>query len=463
MRWIAALQLLWLTLQLTKPLHASSESLYQRDISTSSLPDQRGALLVVDGKQTTCEVALIDSRSGYVAASCVKPKNGKVDVSKKYEVFIDNGPKASPSKYRVSDIEVSFLYYEATYMINLAIVQFNKEEEVSWKNPVAEFSTGWDDLYYVRRTLDNAQDMKWNTPVVKAQLKDSDGCSEASETYKKNPNAFLCIDSGTQSIFKEPCQVPYGSIYAVKKPGDMSIAALYSHSSVYGTDTCGNSKQFHYYTVLGHYNSWASSYLKYNITTLSPPTGAKTPPPSWSGDNNIPPSNPKITTFSGDLYPRQGVIPPLGSSAEANNTQTSTTGGSKPTTSASDSASGFTSGSTSASVPASTSGSAASNLPQGPSSGNNGSGITRTAIIAIAVAVPAGTLLGVIALFLLRRWWKKRHNERTWNANQERDNYNALQIMNEIGGATNRDSELPSYERVLFGDRPMSAAETKSK
>ncbi|KAJ1957459.1 hypothetical protein GGI12_005017 [Dipsacomyces acuminosporus] len=338
-------------------------------------------------------------------------------------------------------------------------MNFDMEKDVSWKNPIAKFSTGWDDLYYVRRTLDNAYDLRWNTPVVKAQLKDSDGCLEASETYKNSSNAFLCIDSGTQSIFKETCRVPYGSIYAVQKPGDMAIAALYSHSSVYGTDTCGNSKQFHYYTILGHYNAWASAYLNYNITALPPPKGASTPPVSGSANVNILPSNPNIVTFSGDFYPRQGAIPPLGSGAEANDTQTSITGGSKPTASASDSAPN----SASASVPASASGSAASNLPQGSSSGSNGSGITRAAIIAIAVAVPVGTILIVIALFLLRWWRKKRHNERTWNAGQERDNYNAIQIMNEIGGATNRDSELPSYERALFGDRPTSAAETKSK
>ncbi|KAJ1961164.1 hypothetical protein GGI12_003405 [Dipsacomyces acuminosporus] len=451
MRWTASFQLLFFALQLIRPLHASSEELDKRTVDTSSVSGQRGALLVIDGKQTSCEIALIDNRAGYVATSCLKLKGNQIDYSVKYEVFIDNGPKAAPSKYKIDQIDTSSAYNETTYVYNIAVIQFNKAEKVFWKSPIAKFSTKWNDLYYVRRTLDNVQDIKWNTPVVKAQLKDSDGCSEASGLYKKNPNAFLCIDSGTQSIFNKTCQVPYGSIYAVKQPSDIAIAALYSHSSVYGTDMCGNSRQFHYYTILGDFNSQASGYLGYSISELSPPNDASASQSSFHMNDTAAPSNPDISTFSGDLYPRQGAIPPSAAGTGANTAQTSTSGTSNPAASGS------------ASAPSSAATSSPQSSGSGSGSDSDSGGITRTAIIAIAVAVPVVTILGIVGLFFLYRWWKKRHNEHTWDASQERSNYNAIQIMNEIGGAANRDSELPSYEGALFGDRRTRTSDSKSK
>ncbi|KAJ2610351.1 hypothetical protein H4S08_003649 [Coemansia sp. RSA 1365] len=54
--------------------------------------------------------------------------------------------------------------------------------------------------------------------------------------------------------------MPYGSIYGIASD-DMAIAGLYSHSVVYGDDTCGGDKEYHYYTVLTNYLKYARSVL----------------------------------------------------------------------------------------------------------------------------------------------------------------------------------------------------------
>ncbi|KAJ1963802.1 hypothetical protein GGI12_001839 [Dipsacomyces acuminosporus] len=423
-----------------KPSSGSLSGLGKRAVTTSNVSGQRAALLVIDGNQTTCEIALVDNRGGYVAASCIKYKGDRVDFSLKYEAYIYNGPGAAPARYKIEQIDAHFAYNQTTYANNIAVVQFNKAEKSLWYSVIAKFSFEWNDRYYVRRTLNNVKDMDWNDPAVKPQLKDSDGCSDASELYRNNPDGLYCISGSTPSIYNKTCQVPYSSMYGVIQPSDLGMAALYSHSAVYGKDMCGGSRKFHYYTRIANYNFWASQVLGYSISVVTHANNSYIPPTTFALNGTKTPSSPDITIFSGDLYPRQGAIPPSSSNSEPSATPTGTSGAS--------------------SVPSNTptpTPTSSSNSAHPANSNSASGGMTRTAIIALAVAVPLGTILATVGLFFLYRWWRKRHNELTWNTNQ-----NHRQIINEIGGATNRESELPPYERTAPTQQPEQILDSKS-
>ncbi|KAJ1963800.1 hypothetical protein GGI12_001837 [Dipsacomyces acuminosporus] len=433
-------QLFALALWIARPSYGAADGLNKRLVDISKVSDFRGALLLIDGKQTTCEIALSDNRAGYVAASCIGLNGDKVDYSLKYEVYIYNGRNTDSSKYHVDSITVHPAYNQTSYANNIAVIQFNKAERTLWKNYIGKYPYEWTNHFYVRRTLTSSQEMKWADPIVIAEFKDNEGCLDASGLYKNNRGGLYCIDSSVLSNNGKNCQRPYTSMYAVIDPNDLGIAALYSHSAVYGKDMCGNNKIFHYYTILTNYNMWAASVIGYDISIFTHTSDTSTQPKTFAMNSTTTQDDPRISLFAGNLYGRDSVIP---SSTTSSLTvgPTGTSGASNPSASS-------------------------SNSSHGSSSDKSSSGIPHSAIIAIAVAVPVGTIFGVVVLFFVYKWWRKRQNELRWNANDERSHYNALQIANELGGARGRDSMLPPYEANPPGAsppdaRPKSTIDTK--
>ncbi|KAJ1963801.1 hypothetical protein GGI12_001838 [Dipsacomyces acuminosporus] len=435
MKRLALFQLLSLALWTVKPSHAIPDGLSKRRVDTSKVADGRAALLLIDEIQTTCEIALIDNRGGYVAASCIGlkgDKGDKVDYSLKYEVYIYNGPKTTPTRYNIDAITLHPSFNQTTFANNIAVVQFNKEEKALWKNLIGKYPYEWDDRYYVRRTLDSSNYSKWNAPVVRAKLGDSEGCSDASELYKNNPSGLYCIDAAILSSFEKSCQRPYSSMYGVIQPNNLSIAALHGYSAAYGKDMCGDVKQFHYYTILANYNEWAASVLGYDVSTLTLTSNTETQPKTFAMNSTSSPNDSRVSLFSGNLYTRQAAIPPSSANSKADTALTDVSGTSNPAVSP-------------------------STASYSPATDHSNSSLTRSAIIGIAVAVPVGTILGVVGLFFLYKWWRKRKNTLTWSPNQERSNYNAIQIANELGGASDRDAELPPYESAKESEDNLDA------
>ncbi|KAI8321491.1 hypothetical protein GQ54DRAFT_304749 [Martensiomyces pterosporus] len=135
--------------------------------------------------------------------------------------------------------------------------------------------------------------------------------------------------------------------------------------------------------------------------------------------------------FGGDIYPREGVIQtpaPFGSySSTATGDVSATSTSSTSTTTTSSTASGTThAASTAASTPD------ASSQPATRSD----AGLTKSQIIAIAVVVPVVTCLLILGAFMYYRWHKKRKYEEGWSPRAKRQNLNAHNLINEIGGAS---------------------------
>ncbi|KAI8322928.1 hypothetical protein GQ54DRAFT_303721 [Martensiomyces pterosporus] len=450
MRQPALLAILTLILGMVFPSSGSSSSLSKRLMDTSAVAGFRGALLVVNGKQTTCEIALMDNRSGYVAASCLEFNGDRVSYKATYEVYIDNGPKVSPSKFKVDELDVHPSFNQTTYANNIAVVQFNMAEQQLWKNYIAAVRVEWDDLYYTRRTLSNVDKVMWNTPTVEAQFNDSADCASANDLYKQNTNGFFCTNTSTVSIYNSTCHIPYGSVYAVVQPKDMAIAAVYSHSSVYGPSMCADDRQLHYYTILANYVAWTAGVIKRPVNTFRHTSNNWGSTSTFTMNATSMPSTSGVSLFSGDIYSREAVVVSPSSSAASSTPSTAVSA--SPSLLAASSVD-TTSAAKSTSAVESSSGHSAS--------ASSSNGISKNAIIAIAVTVPIATILIIIGLFFLYKRWYRQRNEQMWDPNSERRNINAMHIMNELGGASG-DSDLPAYEDQLSRNGSKHTADNKT-
>ncbi|KAJ1961163.1 hypothetical protein GGI12_003404 [Dipsacomyces acuminosporus] len=392
-------------------------------------------------------------------------------MSVKYEVFIDNGSNQALSRYTIDKINIHPSFNPTTLANNIAVIQFNKAEKPAWQSPIGILPDEWDDHYYVSRTLVDIVSKKWRPLVVNAQLKDSDGCSEASELYKNNRNALFCTSSSAPSIYYKVCKQPYSSVYAVMQPNGLGIGALYSHTSSYNSRICESAKQFHYYTILANYNGWARSILGYDVSGVSHSNKPFNPPKDYAmKDAPTSSDDTDITIFSGNIYPYQVYV---WFDAFASATATKHKSSLEPSGSLDEDSSSYSisdamypSGSPSAPASAPTSGSApdaaASSVSHKSSSDKLGNGLTRTAVIAMAVALPIGTLLITVALFFLYRWWRSRKATLAWDPSSQRNSYNAIYSANGGGAAMNRESRPPPYETTPPEQRRARTSEMKS-
>ncbi|KAJ2712705.1 hypothetical protein H4R19_002618 [Coemansia spiralis] len=76
-------------------------------------------------------------------------------------------------------------------------------------------------------------------------------------------------------------------------------------------------------------------------------------------------------------------------------------------------------------------------------------GLSRTAIIALATAVPLGTILILVVLFFVYKWWRRRENARNWDPKNEAANIDRMRIIEQLSGPAVdpnlRNSTPPAY------------------
>ncbi|KAI8321489.1 hypothetical protein GQ54DRAFT_289536 [Martensiomyces pterosporus] len=407
----------------------------------------RGGILVKNGVQTSCECAVMDNKAAFVAANCLDYKNGTtVDTSVTYEVYLDTGRGAAPEKYTVpaDAIHLHPAYDPTTFANNVAVVEFDLAERNEWVSYIGMNRNEWTDVIYVRRLMSDTSAMRWKVPIIESHTQVDDACKAASSIYAANTVDFMCTNSSTPSMFDKDCSVPYSSIYCAVNH-DKAISALYSHSVVYGDSLCGNSRQLHYYTLLSNYVSFANTVLGRDMNEFDIDKVNYKPnqDDKYKMNPPAPQSNAAGTkVFGGDIYAREGVIQtpaPFGSHSSA--------------TAESSTASGTThAASTAASTP-----DASSQLATG-----SDAGLTKSQIIAIAVAVPVVTCLLILGAFMYYLWYKKRKCEEGWSPRAEQQNINAQNLINEIGGASASYADLPLYSATRDGSVMTTNSPTKT-
>ncbi|KAJ1906325.1 hypothetical protein LPJ81_001410 [Coemansia sp. IMI 209127] len=541
----------------------AGNNITRRDTTASQLiSDFRSAQLVISSTQTSCEIALVNTISGFIAASCLQFKsNGQADNSIDYRVAIDD-PVGGVSKiYDVDSIDVNSQYNPSTFANNIAFLMFNMDASVSWNQYIAEDPASWDNTYYTSRTLSSISKDTWNTPAIietsGASATDDAGCTAASALYSSNTANMRCLSTSVTSVANSKCNTPYGASWAIYQPSNIAVGALYSHSVIYGgTSLCGSSgNQFHYYTLLQPYVAWGAKMLGASISTYAADSSF-----SYSGSSGFSLSNSGAgavsgtTLVSGDQYPIQKAY--TGSSSASNTNAPASTPSSSP--SASTPSTGGTNGSTNNSSNGGTNNNSnggtnnSSNGGSSSSAGNTGStatgnqsnssassvtnpsgstdssdsasatdggssdasgkddspafsvvdsgngsfdygdpvssgmessddggsvgepglnadsasgsgynGLGRTATIIVATVVPIATILILVGLFFLYRWYRRYRNKFSWDPKSEAANIDRIRIIDEIAVNSSpeadrrlsnlRQSIPPSYDDHQFG------------
>ncbi|KAJ2155846.1 hypothetical protein IW145_004127, partial [Coemansia sp. RSA 521] len=228
------------------------------------------AVLVKNGKQTSCEIALIDGSSGFVAATCVVDANGAVDTSSRYEVYTDNyGTRKSVNAPILSgSIRVHPQFKTSSFANNIAIVQFSLSGNPKLKIDVAVDHRTWASTKFVRRSMSNLENGEWGTPNTGGSELSRSECAASSGLYSSNYFDFECSTDTLPSMVGSQCRVPYGALYGVIN-GKMGIGGIYSHSVIQGDSICDSAKTVHYFVLLSNFIAFAENVLGRGVRTLS--------------------------------------------------------------------------------------------------------------------------------------------------------------------------------------------------
>ncbi|KAJ2121741.1 hypothetical protein IW147_003988 [Coemansia sp. RSA 720] len=468
-------------LALLHPAQAHYKRLSKRSVSAADISNFRGAILVKNGKPTTCECALIDNKSALVAANCLDLNGKRLKDGSTYEIYFDGAKGNSPGKASIDpdNIIIHPKFNQNTYSNNLAILQFSYTAQSSWVNYIAAYRDEWTDIAYVRRVLGSASTNSWSTPKVRSYPQSDSKCEDASGLFRYNQDVFYCSRIYTASVFSSSCNMPYGSIYGVTS-SSMAIAGLYSHSIVYGTGVCGGSVQYHYYIVLTNYLRWTQSvlgrkpkeffededglqstrriisyYMKHGLSPnddgtymfggdMISPRAGDTDETANDDNKNDPDEDLSNNTELSDIDNHDEFLQPDGDSELASSSQ-----------------------SNKYNDPADTSGLYGdSSIDNGlldttiPEVSNNEDifiGLSRDAVIAMAVAIPAGTILLVIIAFILYKIYRKE-KVTNWHSGNAKGYNNAHSLVDELGGASHGEV-LPAYDDLhqVMSPRPLPA------
>ncbi|KAJ2724248.1 hypothetical protein GGI07_002118 [Coemansia sp. Benny D115] len=233
-----------------------------------------GAMLIKDNRLTSCELAIIDAKAAFVAASCLDLTDEKLKDDIKYEMIINYGQDQGQENARFTidkAIHVHPQFNPKTLANNIAVVEFNTESSSSQVNTTPSNQTDWNDALYVRRLVTNSANNIWGNSDISQKTSNEavDGCLDASEIYKANTAAFFCTSILSASkLIHSDCQLPYGSV-GVSLAGELYTVALHSHTVVDGDTYCGSANKFSYFTILANYVGFASKALGRQVWTLS--------------------------------------------------------------------------------------------------------------------------------------------------------------------------------------------------
>ncbi|KAJ2142199.1 hypothetical protein IW145_002129 [Coemansia sp. RSA 521] len=248
----------------SSPGELSAPTLFRRN-GTEDLQAFKGAVLLKNGEQTSCEVALMYSTFGFVSAACLDFTDDTaktVNMSTSYEVMISGGLTSSYGRFRASRVTPNPNYDPASYANNIAILQFDSNGD-DFVNYIASWRADWANMYFVRRSLSSAAGGAWNQPALTTYNSNLDmaDCAKANTLFMYNQNDLICNQLTTTSIMNATCSIPYASMYGVIDP-NAAIAAIYSHSAVYGQGNfCNGNKIYNYYIVMQNYVHWAMSVI----------------------------------------------------------------------------------------------------------------------------------------------------------------------------------------------------------
>ncbi|KAJ2234943.1 hypothetical protein H4R99_001153 [Coemansia sp. RSA 1722] len=384
-------------------------------VSTAILLKIKGAVLVKDGKETSCEIALIGEDAGLVSANCF---GSEETTDTKYGVLFYNADKdTKPVSYDLDkeDIHIHPGYDSKTLAYNIAVIEFNKNIQSDYKSYIANLSFIPSGTSYTLRSVNNNTG-DWNIPNVQEFQTENPECPKWSGVYATNDYVQLCTGYGVSAqISGTECPNPYSAIYSMSD-GNVGVLALYSHSVIFGNNTCGGSaKWLNYYTYLFNFEGFAVSVLNRTIFTFNSDGESST---NTSDTNMFIKEKPADIDLSGKVQIGGNIFGRTASTQPSQPSQPSQPEDSPSPTSVSEN-------------------------PENP---NNSQGLSSSTKIAIGVVVPSVSLSLIVLSIFLWRWWKRYQQKKSWDPHAENTNIN--EIAHQLAADTDNDRPPPPYFRV---------------
>ncbi|KAJ1934483.1 hypothetical protein GGF37_006348, partial [Kickxella alabastrina] len=241
---------------------------------------QRAAVLVSDGQATSCEFALIDNKSAFVAATCLTDASGN-QVKASYEIYFNNAAGLAKERALISNSKITIHpdFDPRTFANNIAVVRFTGISSNGWSSGVGISADEWNNRWFARSYLQDVQTMTWNEAVIETRLRQSSYCVQTSGIYAANTDSMFCTTATMSAVGGAQCDMPFSISYAVSLE-KIVPAAIFSHTVYYGNQLCDSSRLLHYYTSLANYITFAESVIdrKINLVPNHPDYGYSTNP-----------------------------------------------------------------------------------------------------------------------------------------------------------------------------------------
>ncbi|KAJ2647093.1 hypothetical protein IWW40_004949 [Coemansia sp. RSA 1250] len=266
---------------------------------------QNDGVLIIDGKQSSCEIALVGESYGLVAANCLLTDDGKRRKVKQLQIATHGSGESEVVP--VDDMVLHPQFDTKTLANNIAVLLFTTSKDTI-PSPMAPLNTSsWDDQCLFRRTLADLTPTWSNYMLGRVSDKGQDLCQVASPIFAANSDDFIC-DQGLVSPGDSitSCKLPYGMGYGAVLYKGTAPMALYSHTVVFGDGLCSTSQKVNYYILLHNYLDWCKSTAdSHKAKSLKSPQAASA---SKNNSQEVyqmnPPENPVpvVQTYGGNLY-----------------------------------------------------------------------------------------------------------------------------------------------------------------
>ncbi|KAJ2465601.1 hypothetical protein GGI02_004647, partial [Coemansia sp. RSA 2322] len=221
----------------------------------------KNAVLLKNGNQTLCSVAVVTETYGLVAANCLQlSSTGTADLSQKYQVSISGNNDTMVGTFDITKATINPNFDPTTMANNLAIVYYDASSKGKISNAIADWPAEWTSYYFVHQTLTKDSTPLWNSPLVAVSKSQSDpaDCAKLSTLYGQNKVDLICSQMTAPTYATKGCVAPFGSLYGVTS-SNLALGALFSHSASSGSNgLCGTTPVYTYYIILRNYLAWVA-------------------------------------------------------------------------------------------------------------------------------------------------------------------------------------------------------------
>ncbi|KAJ2779329.1 hypothetical protein H4R18_004067 [Coemansia javaensis] len=190
------------------------------------------------------------------AASCMEfTGGGRVDMSVRYEAYLDAGIDGKTAKYEVKKISINPWFNATSLTNNIAVLEYNAGSNATWRSPF--YPRTMNDpapLMYVQSWLSNADKMAWGSGSKAATWSYGDYmCPRMSDVYNVHIDHIGCTNFTMQSplLHETSCPIPFGLMYTMADGLPYLSGILGYTASIRSIGLCEtfNNRNYHTYTA----------------------------------------------------------------------------------------------------------------------------------------------------------------------------------------------------------------------